>query len=534
MAASYPDAPTPGTGAAGSAPPSELVAFLTLLRRRKWIIILFTLLGLGLALALAFRAEPVYRAQVLLQVNSPAGGQSSANDVLVADIGQAKTYKELITDRTFLTAAAAAPGIGLDPDELIPRVSATAVAETQLVKLQVDGPSPAEARRLAQSLAEYTVGQVAAQGRRNARQQSAALQSRLDTSQAELERLRATRADVTAGGDATAATALEDQIRGLEAAVLQLQEQIYSGEARATTLSVTNAATALPSPVSPRPLLSAVVGTFFGLVIGTALAFVRHQLDRRVRSVEEIEQIFGEPVLAAIPVVRGRAGLHDGALANAFDVLRANLAIVARRTTAKVYTVTSSRENEGKTFTTIGLGLALARAGRRVVLVDADLRRRGLSLELEAERRPGLTEALHGDGAVDEYLVAAAEGMHLLPAGAGNERPPTLLDTRAFDDALAELRTLYDVILVDTPPLLNMADSVLVSGRTDGVLVVVRANTATRPDLTAVADQLRSGRFAVLGEVMHSTDTAAADYTSYNAPAARRRLPLLRGARSRA
>ncbi len=508
---------------------SEIAAFVGLLRRHKWIIAFCTWLGVAIALALALTSPNVYQAEVTLRVDAPAGATANADDALTANIGLARTYKELLVDRSFLTQAAQS----LRVDDLISRVEATAVPETQLIRLRATGSSPQEARDLTQGLAEYTTRIVARQYQAQADRQVQDLQTRLTAVQTEIQGLRGELRTARAQGATARIDALETQTTGLEERRAELAERISelesTGVQQAGALSVANEATTLPDPISPRPVLNVAFGLLFGLILGTLAAWIRDQLDRRVRDADEVERLCGEPVLATIPVLRAPASMSEGALANAFDVLRVNLALMAKGE-SKVYMITSAREGEGKTFTSVGLGRALARAGRRVVMVDGDLRRRGLSRGLETDRRHGLTEVLRGEGNVAAAITEAGDGLHLLPAGTSHPRPPTLLDSRAFEEVLDYLRRRYDAVIVDTPPILNMADSVLIGSRSDAVLVSVRLGNATRPDLQAVADTLNSGPFTLLGEVVHPTDVDLSEYTHYprGGSSSKRRFSRLR------
>ena len=150
-------------------------------------------------------------------------------------------------------------------------------------------------------------------------------------------------------------------------------------------------ATGSASPISPRLTFDVVLGILVGLLAGVLLAWMRDQLDRSIHDLDEVEQGTHKPVLATVPLVRDPLNSDNGVLANAFDVLRVSAGIIAGSGVgrAQVIAITSAREGEGKSSTVIGLGRSLVRSGRRVLLIDADLRRAGLShqLDLVGQRR---------------------------------------------------------------------------------------------------------------------------------------------------
>jgi succinoglycan biosynthesis transport protein ExoP len=139
------------------------------------------------------------------------------------------------------------------------------------------------------------------------------------------------------------------------------------------------------TPISPRLPFDVILGLLVGLLAGILLAWVRDQLDRSMHDLSEIEQSAGHPVLATVPLVRDPLASTNAVLANAFDVLRVSAGIIAGSGVgrAQVLAITSAREGEGKSSTVVGLGRSLVRSGRRVLVIDGDLRRAGLSHRLE-------------------------------------------------------------------------------------------------------------------------------------------------------
>ncbi len=321
--------------------------------------------------------------------------------------------------------------------------------------------------------------------------------------------------------DATTAAQLDDQIAALRNSRSQLAEQIAlalaDGGRQSTSVQLAAPATAGSSPISPKLPFNVVLGIIVGLFAGVLLAWIRDQLDRSIHDLDEVEQGTHKPVLATVPLVRDPLNADNAVLANAFDVLRVSAGIIAGNGVARaqVVAVTSAREGEGKSSTVVGLGRSLVRSGRRVLLIDADLRRAGLSHQLGVTGQRGLTEVLrdHSDFA-SSIVPGGGDLPDVLPAGEGDSSPPTLLDSLAFEELLDNVRRRYDSIVIDTPPSRQIADGIVVASKCDAVILVVRLGVVRRDDLAAIVDRLSSPSFRLLGEVVYGAgDERAYDYS---------------------
>ena len=504
---------------------SDLQALAAMLTRQKWVIIAVTLAGAVLGLALTAFSAKVYEGTALLSV------ESSANDATILETGaasrsQALTYTAQVNDRGFLAAAAASLGGGLTATSLDQRVSASVVKDTELIRIAATGASPRDAQDLAQRFADFSVSFFEDQAQRRGAASRRELEAQLEALNTEIDKLGAQRREALGVGDVAAAADLQAQIvphaESRSEINRQIAENFQNSGNRTAAVSLSTPATAAPDPIKPRPVFNVAVGIVFGALMGLLLAWLRDQLDRTVRSPDEAEHIVGRPALATVPIMRGALVSPTGLFANVFDVLRVNLTLAGQKTPAKAIAVTSGHEGEGKTFTAAGLAEALARGGRRVVVVDADLRRRGLSHRFDLATADGLTEILHDGEPLDSVIVEGPHGVDVLPAGKPHESPPALLDSVAFADLLKDLRRRYDSVIVDTPPVPQIADGLLVAAKCDAVLLVVRLGTVQRRELTSAAEALREPPFTLLGMVVQSPDPNVASGSYYEADESRR------------
>jgi capsular exopolysaccharide synthesis family protein len=263
------------------------------------------------------------------------------------------------------------------------------------------------------------------------------------------------------------------------------------------------------------------VGLLLGLALGIGVAFFRDRLDERVRGREELEHLFGVPVLAFIPWAQPlrrqtlvTAAPPGSMPAEAFSGLGVRLLhAIGPRT--KILLITSSHPDEGKTSVVANLGVTLAVAGKRVVIVSADLRKPRLQdyfpgSDFGPSGGPGLTELLSGKrNLLDSLTSGGINNLRILHAG-GRSDPSSLsqpLGSPAMGDLLAELRDFADIVLIDTPPLLRSSDVASIAPLTDGVLFVVDPYLARRLVVEQARRELQLIGVPVLGVVVNKHES---------------------------
>lgn len=309
---------------------------------------------------------------------------------------------------------------------------------------------------------------------------------------------------------------------------------------------------AAPLPEEPLPRRRGIklgLALFVGLLLGSAAAFMRDHMNSSLHTKEDVEQVFRAPTLATIPrlhasAAHGKAprlwrrwggaarsgpaaGLEgelvtasspNSSSAEAYRVLRTNLIFSQAVRTLKTVVVTSSTPGEGKTTTAANLAATFAQQGMQVLLVDCDLRRARLHRVFETHRDPGLTHLVLGHNTLHEVVQpTSVDGLFLLPSGALPPNPQELLGGARMQRTLDELAARYDLVVLDTPPLLATADAAVLAARVDGVLMVVRAGVTERQPARDVADQLRSVDAHVLGVVLNDADDKLRRYGGYYA-----------------
>ena len=293
-------------------------------------------------------------------------------------------------------------------------------------------------------------------------------------------------------------------------------------------------------PSHPRPLLDLALAVGIGLLGSFAFGAVERRRDRPLRTAADIERSVGFEVLAVLPLFRekrtnGRrlrvapelvaAEAPGSAGADAVARLRAALFHGNAAGPPQRLLVTSARLREGKTCVASNLALALAGAGRRVVLVDCDFRRPRLHRVFRQEGARGATSFLTGAADLPSLLCETDHGIDMLPAGPLPDEPAALIDSTAMASLLDELSRRYDYVVIDAPPVLGQADAPLLARLAGGVVLVVRAGETNGAAVAAAFGRLRTLRARVLGVVLNAVRGAALGSS------ARVPLPMIHDAR---
>ena len=314
------------------------------------------------------------------------------------------------------------------------------------------------------------------------------------------------------GAGSPEATALQQQVVVLEQQLSTLQSDAALGSAGA---SVVQPATPPRTPSSPKKTLNGLVGLLGGLVLGTALAFVRESLDDTIVGREDVSLSQPElPVLALIP--QYSVGRHEGGelvsasrphsdAAESYRTLRTSVEFTALDRSISTLQLTSPRSTEGKTTTAANLVVTLAKVGREVVVVDCDLRRSCLHTLFGLGNEVGFTSVLLGEVPLSAALLQVPDvpGLRLLASGPRPPNPSELLASQRAGEVIASLADLADIVVFDSPPVLPVTDAVALASRVDALLMVVQAGSTTAKDLGRALEMLGQVDASVIGAVLN-------------------------------
>lgn len=275
-------------------------------------------------------------------------------------------------------------------------------------------------------------------------------------------------------------------------------------------LRVISGPTLNPDPVTPRTGLNLGMGLLLGTALGIAQALIRDRVDTSFRSREQLMRLTGVPVLAMLqtqpgpkgePILVSRGG--RSAFAESLRHLRTNLRFVAAARPVQVLVISSSVESEGKSTIAVNLAQAFAEAGRRVLLVDADLRRPRVHSYLDLEAAAGLTSVLIGEAKLHDVTQEwGSDGLEVLASGPIPPNPNELLGSPVMVQMLQQARENYELVVIDTPPILPVADALIVAALADGAILVVKHGHTTAEQVKRSLESLNAASARVIGTVM--------------------------------
>jgi tyrosine-protein kinase len=440
----------------------ELRDYLRILRKRAWLIVAAVVLCSAATLVSSLATTPIYQGTAKLLVvakTDPSGGTSSAYEGALLSQQLVKSFAQILESRATAEAALRLDPLPLTPSQLQAKVRAEPVIDTLLIDLSVEDTDPARVKRLTNNLARAFIDTV----------------PRLQTG---------------------------------------------------PTLRVSLVEPALTptKPIRPRTRLNVALGLVLGLMLGVGLAFLRDLLDRSVKTPEELEAAAGAPVVGAIPPFKAAkqpipvAEQPRTAAAEAFRKLRTNFAFLGVDRENVCCVVTSPASGDGKSTVTANLGIALAQAGQRVALVDADLRKPTLHRLFGLPQRVGTTTVLLDQASVQDALQHLGPDLPaVLTSGQLPPNPSELLGSRRMADLLTELRAAFEVVLVDCAPLLPVADPMVVSQFADGVLLIARSGATTKDQAAAARAACAKAGATVFGAALNATPITDRDQPAYYA-----------------
>ena len=419
--------------------------------RRSWILVVAAALtGLLVGATVSLLTHPTYASNTQLFVALRNSG--SVQDLQQADsFSQARvqSYVKMVTTPVVLQPAINSLGLSVTADELAHDVQASADPNTVLINISVTNESPAQAADIAQAVA-------------------ISLTQALDT--------------------------LEKPTTGDSPVSLSI-------------ISPAKVATHASAPNTPMNL---VLGFIVGLALGVGIGILRSALDSRIRSEADLRRVTSAPLL-------GGTGLDTDAFskplltqidqqsprAESYRQLRTNLRCANVSGNARSILVTSSIPGEGKTTTATNLAIAMAQTGRKVCLVDADLRRGKVCQYLALDGNAGISTVLSGDADVNDVLQHwGPDNLYVLPSGQTPLNPSELLGSAELKALILRLESAFDVVILDAPPVLRVSDATVISQHVGGVLVVVNAQVMRQRMLVKTLSALELVGANILGVVL--------------------------------
>jgi capsular exopolysaccharide synthesis family protein len=313
-----------------------------------------------------------------------------------------------------------------------------------------------------------------------------------------------------------------DTNRELYDGLLQRYKEV-SAEAGVTSnnISVVDRAEPPMLPISPRPLVNLTLAAILGVLLAAGAVAAKEIFRDGVRDPDEVEQRFGVPLLGHVPLISGDSKASDeirrpdSNVSEAYQAVRAAIELSSDAGYPRTLLVTSSRAGEGKSTTALAMAREVAASGRKVLLIDADMRRPTLHDEIGVSREPGLSNFLTQQLAIEAVISETdTPGLSFIPAGARPPSPAELVGGNGIRAMLSFLREEYDQIIIDSPPVLGLADAPRLSSLVDGTMLIIEANRSQVGAIDNAVRRLKAARANLIGAVLVKFDARKADFGS--------------------
>lgn len=501
----------------------ELRHYLSLVRKWLWLVILGGILGAGSAYVYSRLSTPIYQSTITLMISQGVGVAQDYSSLLASQRA-ATTYMEQIKSPALLRQVY--KELGIPEDDILPvSISAQAVRDTSLLRVSVQDVDPARAQAIATQTAKVLNDQINA----TQMQRYRAIQDDLDKQIAEVrKKIDETQKALAPLGDSTdpkAASAPEfvrtERARlQMELTTLQAQYSVLLQNANNTRLtasryndviSVATPAELPLAPISPRTMQNTLLGFAVGVMLAAGIAFLVEYLDDSLKSSDDVNRVLGLSTIGN--VARFPKGSKSSLAvleaprapyAEAYRNLRTNLQFSLAVDASNALVVSSAEPGEGKTTTIANLAVTMAQMGKRVLLVDTDLRRPSLHHLFRVPPEPGLTDLFLRDQTLAQVVRETSQpGLFLLACGKIPPNPAEVLASAWMDQLVDTLKQQYDIVLFDSPPILPVTDALLLASKTKHLLWVVAAGKTRSDPLRRAREALAQLDAKILGVVLN-------------------------------
>jgi receptor protein-tyrosine kinase len=511
----------------------DLRAALDVLVRRWRVVAVVAAVALVVALGLSLKQDKEYVAESEILVDPQATDSvlATSSEIYASAVNATRNLNnEVKALQAGVTRDAVAKAYNgpLDPDDVKISISDSA---SDIAEVSVRATDPKAAAALVNTYVEVASQFRGDQRSRELEVAREKVQGQLDDLETKIAQIRQPLTDVENELQANPANvaaqarrddlaqSLASRLTPLEASRSSYEQQLENLQLAAGFAQAGGSAQVLTkadvptNPVAPKPLQNAILGLVVGLLLGVVTAFIRDNLDERIRGNDDLERAApGLPTLAVVPesrsTTRGYVAMRDdrtSMVAEAYRSLRTSVKFAGFDNPLKVIQITSALQGEGKTTSVANLAEALAQGGDRVAVVCCDLRRPAVHHDFRQKVTPGFTDVLMGDATLAVALRQVSERIYLLPAGSPCPNPSELLSSARTTAVIEALAAEFDVVLLDSTPILPVTDALVTSRFVDSCLMVVDTRTTKRKVLRHALQRLEQVAAPVTGLVLVGT-----------------------------
>jgi non-specific protein-tyrosine kinase len=502
----------------------ELRALLRPLLRWWWLIALAAVIAAVSSMVYTLLQPAVYESRTTLVVGSAMTDPNPTSNQIFLAQQLAETYAGLAKREPIQNATIEALGV-----EWLPFYNVQASPNSPIVEIAVIDQDPTFARDVAAMLAQQLILQGPAG--RSERRREEFVDSQLERLQASIvetqDEITQNQQELAGLFSAREIANKENQINALDTKLYTLQSNYAAllattQQGAANALSILEPAAVPLEPVGSQLVVNMLVAAIVGLALAAGGAYLIDFLDDSIKDGEDAQQLLGVPTLATVPELTA-AEEHEKLVmlyttphpaAESYRMLRTNLQFASVDRPIRMLLVTSPAPEDGKSLTAANLAAAYTRAGKRVILIDADLHRPSQQHFFRLRNNWGLTLGLFDSNMDISHLLqeTSIPGLQVMTTGPLPPNPAELLGSRRMQEILLELREEADIVIVDSPPISAVSDALILTNQTDGILLVVKANKTSRTLARKALNTLRQVKAHVIGTVYNGVAEYDSDY----------------------
>lgn len=499
--------------------------YIGVLWRWVWLLILVATLSGTATYVVNSATTPIFQSSTTIMISDAPDAKGTDYNSLLTSTRLATTYSQILTTRPMLEKVIQKLRIPTGVGDLKSNVTVKPARDTQLITVQVRDTDPTRAAQIANTLVDVFTAETQrmqasryVDSKENLSTQITLLDKQIQETDAAIAALGNTAED-RAKRDRLAASL--SQYRQSSANLLQSFEQVRLAEAQSSSnVVIVDPAQPANTPISPRIGLNTLLAILVGGIVAVGLVLLKEGLDDTVKDPEQLSLYTGVPILGVIadfgtdatgPIVNTQP---RSPVAEAFRTLRTNIGFASVDRPLNTLMVTSASPNEGKSTIISNLGGVLAQSGRRVLLVEGDLRRPTLHKKLGLKNKFGMSTLFVQPGInLDDVMQGTEfEGLSVLTSGELPPNPAELLGSAKMTEILEQASKHVELVLIDTPPVLAVTDATVMASRVDGVLLVVKAGVTKLGACKQSLEQLRFAGANVVGIVVNSVQLQGSRY----------------------
>ena len=512
----------------------ELKQYIVPLQKWWWLLLAATGVAMIASFAAVSTQPPIYQARTTLIIGQAINNPNTTGNEFWLGQQLAQTYADVAGREPVRQATMEA--LGLD---WLPEYTARTLPNSQLVEIAVTDTSPERAMVVARELAKQVILRSPTNSQQEDGERQAFVNEQLNSLETQIEatteELEAKQAELATLFSARQIADTQVQVAALEEKLNTLQANYAALLANTTqgainTLGVFEDATLPTTPIGPNVGMTVLTAGAIGFLLAAAAAFLLEYLDNSIKTPEDIDRIMELPVIGYITDSSSISGKEEGLIVaeqprspitESFRTLRTNLEFAGVDKTLKTILVTSPSPSEGKTTIAANLAAVMAQGNKRVILLDADLRRPRVHQQLALSNRRGLSDLFRGETELRSVIRSWNRGFAVITSGSLPPNPTEVLGSERMSQLLEQLKQFADVVVIDSPPSL-VTDASVLAAKVDGVILVIRpghtqvgAARVTQEHLSRVGARVVG---VVLNRVPRKGDFYYGGYQYYNAP----------------